>query len=103
MLGAGIAAYLAMQRERRWMRQRVDLEAKLRRIVVPVLERRADTLGIPPSARGKNSDGPVALTITLASAIRDDEESGTLPFGDTLQVSRSELDEKTEADGEETA
>ncbi len=98
VLGVGIAAYLSMRRERRWMRARVDLETKLRRVVVPVLERRADTLGIPPAARGKNSDGPVMLTLTLAGAIRNEEESGELPFGDTVEVSRSDLAEEPKAE-----
>ena len=100
VLGAGISAYISMQRDRKTARERLDLETKLRRVVVPVLERRADTLGIPPAERGRDADGPVALTMTLASAIRQEEESGELPFGDTVEVSRSEL--KAETDGEET-
>lgn len=94
MLGVGIAAYLYRRRERRWLRERLDIETKLRRIVVPVLERRAGALGIPTSARGQNADGPVSLTMTLANAIRGAEESVELPFGDTVEVSRSELEEE---------
>ena len=86
------------------MRERVDLETKLRRDVVPVLERRADLLGIPAKERGHNDDGPVQLTQTLARAIKGHEESGELPFGDTLEVSRAELKKEIEApSGEETS
>ena len=102
VLGGGIAAYVYRQRERRWLRERLEIETRLRRVVVPVLERRAETLGIPTSARGANADGPVVLTMTLASAIRAEEESGELPFGDTVEVSRSDLDEETPAASEET-
>ena len=101
MLGVGVAAYLYRRRERQWLRERLDIETKLRRIVVPVLERRAGALGIPVSARGKNADGPVSLTMTLASAIRSAEESVELPFGDTVEVARSDLDEETPAAGVE--
>jgi hypothetical protein len=91
-LGSGLAAFFSRQKERRWSRQQVELEARLRRVVVPVLERRADVLGIPPAERGADVDGPVELAITLGRAIAAAEESGELPFGDTVEVSRQELD-----------
>ncbi len=91
VLGAGMLAFLSRRRERSWTRQRVEIETRMRRDVIPVLERRADVLGIPPKKRGHDSDGPVALVSILARAIRAEEESGDLPFGDTLEVSRTEL------------
>lgn len=91
VLGMGVASLLSMQRDRRWMRQKVELETRLRREIVPVLERRADVLGIPPADRGQDGEGPIGLAITLAQAIRLAEESTELPFGDTVEVARKEL------------
>lgn len=95
VLGMGLVAFLSRQRERRWMRQRVELETRLRRVVVPVLERRADVLGIPPANRGNDVDGAIDLTLALAGAIKQQEESAELPFGDTVEVARRELDGPT--------
>lgn len=92
VLGTGLIAFLSRQRERRWMRRRVELETRLRRVVVPVLERRADALGIPTAQRGRDEDGAVELTLTLAEAIKQLEESAELPFGDTVEVARRELE-----------
>lgn len=97
VLGVGIATWFGLQRERRLVRMRVELESRLRRDVLPVLERRANVLGIPAADRGHNDDGPIALVQTLARAIKLEEESHELPFGDTLQASREALDEEREA------
>lgn len=100
VLGAGVASYLSMQKARRSMRWRVELETRLRRVVVPVLERRADVLGIPPSERGRNADGAIDLTLTLAQAIKTEEESAELAFGDTVEVQRSQLEAEISASDE---
>lgn len=90
-LGAGLTALRSIQDRRRWLRERVELETKMRRFVVPVLERRADVLRIPAAERGDHTDGPLHLSVTLAQAIGNVEESADLPFGDTLEVARNEL------------
>ena len=96
VLGAGLASLALRGRERKWARERLAIEAKIRRDVIPVLERRADVLGIPSASRGRNADGAVTIMSTLARVIRDEEESGDLPFGDTLEVSRAELQRESE-------
>ena len=100
-LGGGAVMIHARRRERQRSRERLELEMRLRRVVVPVLERRADVLGIPPADRGQNADGPVGLTLTLARAIKEEEESGELPFGDTVEVSRDQLEAEVSASGTE--
>lgn len=103
-IGAGLAAMIARQRHARLTRERVELEARLRRNVIPVLERRADVLGIPPAERGEDADGSVTLVLTLAQAIRLQEESVELPFGDTVEVDRAKLDtDRDEARSQESA
>ncbi len=92
LVGAGVASLLIRQGARgRWSRERVEIETRLRRTVVPVLERRADVLGIPPARRGVDDDGAIELTLTLAQAIDTVETSGDLPFGDTLEVAREDV------------
>jgi len=98
VLGVGLATWMGRQRERRWMRERVAMESRLRRDVIPVLERRADTMGIPPGQRGQGIEDVVELVGALGRAIKQEEESGDLPFGDTLEASRAELDEELTGD-----
>ncbi len=92
-IGAGLAGVWARGRHARLLRERFELEASLRRNVIPVLERRADVLGIPPAERGREADGTVAVAMTLARAIKSQEESVDLPFGDTVEVDRARLEE----------
>lgn len=92
LAGAGIVGFVSSRRERRGTRARVELEARVRSVIVPVLERRAAVLGIPPAARGRDEEGTMGLALTLARAIQTEEESGELPFGDTVEVARDELD-----------
>ena len=73
-------------------RERVELSARLRRVVVPVLERRADVLGIPAAERGDEARGTVELVLALAQVIKTQEETVDLPFGDTVEVERGGLD-----------
>lgn len=73
------------------MRSQLELETRVRRAVVPVLERRADVLAIPPAQRGSDVEGALAVALTLADAIKVQEESVDLPFGDTVELARDEL------------
>lgn len=97
VLGGGVMGYLSQRRERSWRRARLEEEARLRRVLLPVLERRADVLGIPPAARGSNDDEPLALSLLLATAIHAQEESSELPFGDTVEVSKRDLEAELSA------
>ena len=98
LVGAGLSALFMRQRARQQeTRDRVEIEVRLRRMVVPVLERRADVLGIPPAQRGANEDGPIELALTLAHAIAIAETSGDLPFGDTVEVSKKDVQRELEA------
>lgn len=100
-MGAGAASLLARRHTRRSLRAKLEIESQLRQSVVPVLERRADALGVPVSARGASGEGPVELTVTLANAIRAAEENVELPFGDTVEVSRGDLNrELAQREGE---
>jgi hypothetical protein len=97
IVGALLATFVAASRARRLRHQKLEVETRIRRTVVPVLERRADALAIPPAARGSNGDGPIVIAVSLAQSIQALEESGELPFGDTVEVARKELDAKLRA------
>lgn len=98
-LGGGLAVWISTQRERRWVRQQLEVEARVRRMLVPVLERRADALRIPTAERGVDASSPIDVALALSRAIGHVEESSELPFGDTVDVSlddvRRSLSEKT--------
>lgn len=91
-IGLALLALALRARARSEARRELERDVALRRRVLPVLERRADMLGIPPAQRGSNDESPFELAMTLATAIGHLEESADLPFGDTVEVSRSELD-----------
>ena len=74
-----------------------QLEVRVRATVIPVLERRAETLAIPRKDRGHDEDGPIDAAIALAGAVDKQESLATLPFSDTLQIQASELRKKQSA------
>lgn len=74
---------------------------RLREKVTPVLERRAEILGIPlpPRLRMRGAHGSVELDgdeverlATLAEAIRAKEEAESVALSDTVQISKNELE-----------
>ena len=74
---------------------------RLREKVSPVLERRAEILGIPvpPRLRMKGEHGSVELDgdeverlSTIAEAIRTKEEADSVALSDTVQISKKELE-----------
>src|SRR5688500_343160 len=97
VLGAMIDTFFALGRARRLRRHELEVATRIRRTVVPVLKRRAIALAIPVESRGSDDDGPVGLAISLAQSIQASEESGELPFGDTVEVARKELESKLAA------
>lgn len=90
-LGVVLAAWVSSHRERRWTRQQLEVEARVRRMLVPVLERRADALRIPTAERGVDEASPIDVALALSRAIGRVEESSELPFGDTVDVSLDDV------------
>lgn len=90
-LSGGLALGFGLwgQRLRQLERERAEVEARLAAHVVPVLSRRAATLDLPRDAGG---DGPVETTVELARRIQGAEEKLTLPFTDTLEIHRTDLE-----------
>lgn len=88
LVGLGLGVTIGRRGDARARTERVRLEAGVRTSVVPVLEARAEELGV---TRAGASIDPVASAITLADAIRKHEARG-LPYVDTLAVDKRELD-----------
>lgn len=74
---------------------------RLREKVSPVLERRAEILGLtfPPRLRMKGEHGSVELEgdeverlVIMAEAIRSKEEADSVALSDTVQISKQELE-----------
>lgn len=92
MLGIGLG--LAFARKRLAMvalRARRD-QARLRASVVPVLEARAQQLGIPQDERQSHADDPVDVAVGLSVAIMRIDGDPNLAFSDTVELARAELD-----------
>ena len=92
ILGIGLMLFRSTYQVGTNHQARVEEQALLRSFVIPVLERRAEALAIPKSERGGSNDSPLQVTVKLAKAIEQLESQGTLPFSDTLEASRQELE-----------
>jgi len=95
VLGIGIGLVLGRSREQR-IRRRLDrLESRLRTSIIPVLEGRAHSLGLPRNSRATDGEDPVDVAVNLSSSIQRLEGDASLPFSDTLELSRKELEGKS--------
>jgi len=98
VLGLGVGLAIARLRERGvWRRVRQD-HARLRASVVPVLEARAQQLGIPREERESLDGDPIALAVGLSVSIMRVEGDPNLAFSDTVQLARAELLAKKQKD-----
>ncbi len=91
VLGVGLGLALARARERDLLRRLRNDQARVRASIVPVLEWRAEALGIPAADRQSLSDDPIELAIGLSASIARVEGDPNLAFSDTVEVSRAEL------------
>ena len=91
LLGLGTGLGLARLQERALRRHLQRLRARARSNVVPVLERRAEALGLRAAERPPPSDDPCDHADALARAIRGFEDRQELPFSDTVDVPRGDL------------
>jgi hypothetical protein len=87
LVGLGLGVTIGRRGDARQRTERVRVEAAVRTSVVPVLEARAEELGV---SRAPDVTDPVASAITLADAIRRHESRG-LPYSDTVAVDKQKL------------
>lgn len=94
ILGLGLGLVIARARERALSHRLRRLQARLRSTVVPVLEARAQALGIPPAERQSYQDDPIELAVGLSASIQRVEGDPNLAFSDTVEVARAEMRRK---------
>lgn len=99
MLGIGVGVMIGRRQERAVRRRLTIFETQLRRSVIPVLERRAEELGLPSSDRAPKSEDAFEVSVGLGSSIRRYEDRHELPFSDTLEADRAELAAQTTRGG----
>lgn len=93
LFGLGLGLALSRRREARIRRRLTQQAQRLRAAVIPVLEERADALGLSADERKSASDEPHELAVHLAESIRRFTDARTLPFSDTLDAARVVLEE----------
>jgi len=91
MAGVGLGVALARHGEQRLRRRIVEVDVQLRTVVLPLLERRAIELGLPPEVRSSHSDDALQITIDMSRAISRFTDDRELPFSDTVAAPRDSL------------
>jgi len=67
------------------------MQQRIRSTVVPVLEGRADALGLVPDQRALETTDPLELALSLGEGILHAEERQALPFSDTVELTAGAL------------
>lgn len=94
VLGLGLGLVVARLRERTLRKRLGRIQSRLRSTVIPVLEARAQTLGIPPAERQSYQEDPIELAVGLSASIQRVEGDPNLAFSDTVEVARAEMRRK---------
>jgi len=94
VLGFGLGFSLARRREQEMTRRMRRLESRIRASVIPVLEDRAQTLGVSREERASDADDAFGMAVDLSVSIQRRQENANLAFSDTLEVQRADLERK---------
>jgi hypothetical protein len=92
--GFGIGVVVARRREQRMIERTRALEARVKQTVLPILDDRAEALGLSRSKRPERAD-PILGAVELAQTIQRVEERNHVQYSDTLELSRTELERRT--------
>ncbi len=90
LLGLGLGLSIG----RRTARRAIDspaADARIRAVVLPVLERRAIEVGVSVDAGLDRASDPVGAAVTLATAISRAAGRGELAYSDTLQIEATRI------------
>ncbi len=94
VLGFGLGLVAGRRREQGRARDLARLRSRVRASVLPVLEGRAQALGVSRSERGYDTEDPLEAVVDLSSTIQRLEDAQNMAFSDTLELSRKELDRR---------
>lgn len=90
-IGVVIGWALSARRSGALRREHAARKAEVRNHVLPLLEQRASSSGVPASRRARDVLDPLAASIEIARAIQELDAKRDLPFTDTLEVSKDAI------------
>ena len=67
-------------------------KARVRAAVIPILEGRAQALGVPKKLRGYGTEDPLEVAVDLSTSIIQYQQEQNLAFSDTVRLDSLELD-----------
>jgi hypothetical protein len=94
VLGYGLGLVAGRKRERRLARNLRKVQSRVRASVIPILEGRAQALGLPRSARSYETEDPLDVAVDLSTSIQRHQEEQGLAFSDTVELSNEGLGTK---------
>ncbi len=93
VLGFGLGLFFGHRSERSQAKKMRRIKARLRASVLPILEGRAQQLGLPREKRGYDTEDPLEVAVDLSNSIIQYQEEQNLAFSDTVRLDKVELDE----------
>jgi hypothetical protein len=85
LLGVGLGVVIGRRGEREMQRRLHEHARQLRHAVIPFLEERAASLGLPEASRHRHVDDPLELVVRLSVSVREFGERASLPYTDTIE------------------
>ena len=94
ILGFGLGLFFGRRSERSMAKRLRRMQARMRASVLPILEGRAQQLGLPREKRGYDTEDPLEVAVDLSTSIIQYQEEQNLAFSDTVRIDKVELDEE---------
>ncbi len=94
VLGFGLGLFFGHRSERTTAKSIRRMKARMRASVLPILEGRAQQLGLPKDKRGYETEDPLEVAVDLSNSIIQYQEEQNLAFSDTVRLDKVELDEE---------
>lgn len=94
VLGFGLGIFAGARRSRSVSKRVRHMKARMRGSVIPILEGRAQALGLPRAQRGYATEDPLQAAVDLSTSIIQHQEAQNLGFSDTVDLLRADLDPK---------
>ncbi|RLB56334.1 MAG: hypothetical protein DRJ42_03580 [Deltaproteobacteria bacterium] len=92
VLGFGVGLFVGGRRARVVAKRVRRLKARLRGSVIPILEGRAQALGLPRSKRAYATEDPLEAAVDLSTSIIQHQEQHNMALSDTVDLLRADLD-----------
>jgi len=93
VLGFGLGLFFGRRGERSMSKKMRRMKARMRASVLPILEGRAQQLGLPRERRGYDTEDPLEVAVDLSTSIIQYQEEQNLGLSDTVRLDKLDLDE----------